>query len=390
MWNTVKLKEIVNIDIGKTPARDNPKYWDKNKKSSNIWVSIRDMSANSGLYIGDSREYISNEGAKLFKEVPKNTLIMSFKLSIGKLAITKKNLRTNEAITAFGIKDETIICKEYLYYYLSSMNWDIIVGQDIKVKGKTLNKAKLKEILILLPPLTEQQRIVAKLDKIFAEIDVNKEATKSTYDYAVLLREKTFIYLFNQLTHEYGDTLLGDGIELISGQHIIAKDYNTQGIGIGYLTGPSDFGATFPIVTKFTTLPKKTSKKDDVLVTIKGSGIGKVNLMRDEELAISRQLAAIRPKLFTSEFVLLFMRTQYQNLQNQGNGAAIPGLSRDDILQLKIPTPPIKLQSVILNKAKKIEKLCEDYEKIISIKLTNLELLKSAILAKEIQPGKAA
>ncbi|MDA8822300.1 restriction endonuclease subunit S [Candidatus Pelagibacter bacterium] len=171
MWNTVKLKEIVNLDIGKTPARDNPKYWDKNKKSSNIWVSIRDMSAISGLYIGDSREYISNEGAKLFKEVPKNTLIMSFKLSIGKLAITKVNLRTNEAIAAFEIKDETILCKEYLYYYLSSMNWDKIVGQDIKVKGKTLNKAKLKEILILLPPLTEQQRIVAELDMAFFEID---------------------------------------------------------------------------------------------------------------------------------------------------------------------------------------------------------------------------
>ena len=43
MWNTVKLKEIVNLDIGKTPARDNPKYWDKNKKSSNIWVSIREI-----------------------------------------------------------------------------------------------------------------------------------------------------------------------------------------------------------------------------------------------------------------------------------------------------------------------------------------------------------
>ena len=77
MWKTVKLNEIVNIDIGKTPSRNNPKYWDKNKKDSNVWVSIRDMSALKGLYVDDSREYISSEGAKLFKEVPKNTLIMS-------------------------------------------------------------------------------------------------------------------------------------------------------------------------------------------------------------------------------------------------------------------------------------------------------------------------
>ena len=171
MWKTVKLNAIVNIVIGKTPSRNNPKYWDKNKKDSNVWVSIRDMSALRGLYVDDSREYISNEGAKLFKEVPKNTLIMSFKLSIGKLAITKINLRTNEAIAAFKIKDTTLVSNEYLYYFLSSMNWDVIAGHDIKVKGKTLNKAKLKEILIILPSLAEQQGIVAKLDKAFAEID---------------------------------------------------------------------------------------------------------------------------------------------------------------------------------------------------------------------------
>ena len=96
MWKTFKLIDIVNIDIGKTPSRNNPKYWDKNKKGSNVWVSIRDMTKVKNLYIDDSKEYISDEGAQLFNEVPKNTLILSFKLSIGKLAITKINLRTNK------------------------------------------------------------------------------------------------------------------------------------------------------------------------------------------------------------------------------------------------------------------------------------------------------
>ena len=73
MWKTLKLIDIVNIEIGKTASRKNPKYWDKNKKGSNVWLSIRDMSKVDELYIGDSKEYISDEGAKLFKEVPKNT-----------------------------------------------------------------------------------------------------------------------------------------------------------------------------------------------------------------------------------------------------------------------------------------------------------------------------
>ena len=70
MWKTLKLIDIVNIDIGKTPSRNNSQFWDKDKKGSNVWVSIRDMSKINGLYIDDSSEYISNEGAKLFKEIP--------------------------------------------------------------------------------------------------------------------------------------------------------------------------------------------------------------------------------------------------------------------------------------------------------------------------------
>ena len=102
---------------------------------------------------------------------------MSFKLSIGKLAITKINLRTNEAIAAYRIKDTALINNEYLYYFLSSIDWDTLAGDDIKVKGKTLNKAKLKEISIALPSLKEQQKIVGRLDMIFIEINRAVELT---------------------------------------------------------------------------------------------------------------------------------------------------------------------------------------------------------------------
>lgn len=180
MWKTVKLDEIVNLSMGKTPSRGNAKFWDKEKITKNIWLSIADLSASVGLYVEDSKEYVSDEGAKLFKTVPSQTLVMSFKLSIGKLAITKCELRTNEAIAALPIKDEKLITKEYLYYFLTSIDWDTLAGNDVKVKGKTLNKAKLKEIPIAYPPLAEQQRIVAKLDAAFAEIDTAKQAIQRT------------------------------------------------------------------------------------------------------------------------------------------------------------------------------------------------------------------
>lgn len=171
MWRTVKLGDVCNISIGKTPSRSDKRYWDKEKQTDNVWLSIADLTSANGRYIWDSKEYVSKDGANLVKPVPKNTLVMSFKLSIGKLAFTQCELRTNEAIAALSVKDEMLISKEYLYHYLSSFNWDVIAGKDEKVKGKTLNKKKLNELKITFPPLAEQQRIVEKLDGAFAEID---------------------------------------------------------------------------------------------------------------------------------------------------------------------------------------------------------------------------
>ena len=79
---------------------------------------------------------------------------------------------------------------------------------------------------------------------------------------------------------------LGAVCELISGQHIDARDYNTCGRGIGYLTGPSDFGPTNPVISKWTESPKVKAKCGDILITVKGSGVGKVNVLDLEEVAI--------------------------------------------------------------------------------------------------------
>jgi type I restriction enzyme S subunit len=71
---------------------------------------------------------------------------------------------------------------------------------------------------------------------------------------------------------------LGELIYLISGQHIDTTDYNEKGEGFPYLTGPADFGEIYPIPTKWTTKPKVFAKENDILITVKGSGVGKTNL----------------------------------------------------------------------------------------------------------------
>jgi type I restriction enzyme S subunit len=80
---------------------------------------------------------------------------------------------------------------------------------------------------------------------------------------------------------------LGELCQLVSGQHIDAKDYNMESRGVGYLTGPSDFGQLHPVVSKWTEHPKVKARGGDILITVKGSGVGKINLLDLEEVAIS-------------------------------------------------------------------------------------------------------
>ena len=141
---------------------------------------------------------------------------------------------------------------------------------------------------------------------------------------------------------------LGDLIELLSGQHIDAKDYNTEQRGIGYLTGPSDFGPLYPVVSKWTEVPKVKARKNDILITVKGSGVGKVNLLDENEVAISRQLMAIRVTKADRQFVYAFLSTVFDHFQDASTGAAIPGISRDQVLGLPIAVPPLAEQQRIV------------------------------------------
>ena len=157
-FQLVRLSEIAEIQIGKTPARKEPKFWG----GKNTWVSISDL--NGTKYIENTKESISDKGiaGSGIKAVPKNTLIFSFKLSIGKVAITKKKLYTNEAIAAFILHDESILDLNYFYYLMREFEFGD--GGDRAVMGKTLNKAKLKELKIPLPPIEEQKKIAEILD----------------------------------------------------------------------------------------------------------------------------------------------------------------------------------------------------------------------------------
>lgn len=155
----VKISNLCDINVGKTPSRSNPSYWGEGSS----WLSIADM--NQGSIIEKTKETITERAIKecKCKIVSANTVLFSFKLSIGKVGITKVPMYTNEAIAAFPIKDPTKLDTKFLSYVLKSADYS--VSSNKAVMGNTLNKELLEKIEIPLPSIEEQKSIVEILDQ---------------------------------------------------------------------------------------------------------------------------------------------------------------------------------------------------------------------------------
>lgn len=150
-------KSEFKLSMGKTPARNNPECWDN---GTHKWVSISDMSSYT-RYTGDTSEYITDYAIadSGIKAVPKGTIIMSFKLSIGRTAITSEDLYTNEAIMAFAGFDEKKFNIDFLHFLIANKNW--LLGAKQAVKGQTLNKESIGNAKIIIPPIEAQEEFAS-------------------------------------------------------------------------------------------------------------------------------------------------------------------------------------------------------------------------------------
>ena len=156
-WNESIVKDEFTLTMGKTPARNNPAFW---QSGTNKWISISDM-ARYGRYTEDTQESITDiavaeSGIKI---VPKGTIIMSFKLSIGRTAVTSEDIYTNEAIMAFRDVDGTKFNMTFLQFLIANKNWLLNAKQ--AVKGQTLNKESIGNARIIVPPIGLQEQFAA-------------------------------------------------------------------------------------------------------------------------------------------------------------------------------------------------------------------------------------
>ena len=166
-WCWCRFSNIVSMTIGKTPARGEQTYWINGKYN---WVSISDMV--DGGSISTTKEKVSDLAVKEVFSAPiseKGSLLMSFKLSIGKTSILNIDAYHNEAIiTIRPVIDKEYAMRNYLFKVLPLIA-NLGESKDA-IKGKTLNSKSLSNLLIPLPPLQEQQRIIEQMNRLSKQL----------------------------------------------------------------------------------------------------------------------------------------------------------------------------------------------------------------------------
>ena len=380
----VKLSQAFDLQMGKTPSRNNAAYWNGDKK----WVSIADIG-NSGKYISDTKECITEKGVREsgIRSVPKETVIMSFKLSIGKTAITAEDLYTNEAIMAFIDKGVYAIDPTYFYHLCCGKNWT--AGTNKAVMGLTLNKATISEIEINLPDISEQREIAAKLDRL----DTVIADRQLQLEYLDQLVKSRFIELFvaTDVASEWPYCTIADvSNDMRTGpfgsalHHDEFVDSGVFVLGIDNAVENKFSYNRMRYITeeKYQQLKRYTVYPGDVIITIMGTVGRSAVIPADMPKAINtKHLACITPKAETINAQFLSCAFQVHpdirmQLQKQCKGAIMDGLNLTIIKGLSFRIPPINLQNQFVEFYEQTDKSKLAVQK----SLEELEILKKSLM----------
>ena len=355
----VKLKDIFDLQMGKTPSRSNLEYWNTTDYK---WISIADLTKTS-KYIFETKEYLSKSAIKDsgIKVIPANTVVMSFKLSIGKTAITKEDMYSNEAIMAFKDKHVINIIPEYIFYLFKYKNWEECSNK--AVMGKTLNKATLSEIEVEICSIEKQRQIVNILDKIMSAVDGRKQELQLLDE----LIKARFVEMFGDpRSNPFGfeKKRLKDTCKVITGNtpsRAIEEYYGdyiewikTDNIVSGILN-PTQ--ATESLSEKGMNVGRTVEKDSILMACIAGSiaSIGRV-CITDRTVAFNQQINAVVPEQYNILFLYVLFQMSKDYLVEDINMALKGILSKSKLEEKEFIIPPMDLQEQFSDFVKQVDK----------------------------------
>ena len=179
-------------------------------------------------------------------------------------------------------------------------------------------------------------------------------------------------------------------IELISGRDLKKTQYNDLKKGIPYVTGASNIINNQLLINRWTEEPAVIAIKKDILLSCKGT-IGKILILNEDKVHIARQIMSVRlidETLINREYIVIFLMYHVNNLINIAK-SMIPGISREDVLKINIPLPPLNEQKRMVKEINKLNPLINEYginkKKLDKLNSEFPDKLKSSILQEAIQ-----
>ena len=388
-WQTMALGELCEIELGRTPARANASFWDEKRETSNVWLSIADLLKAEDNVVVDSKEYVSDKGAAICKLVPKGTLLVSFKLTLGRLAYAGRDLFTNEAIAALTIFNERELSKEFLFYCLTFFDWVKAAENDVKLKGMTLNKAKLKVMPVSFPPLAEQQRIVGLLDEAFEGIATAKANAEKNLQNARALFESHLQSVFTQRgpgwkqkTLEEIATTFGRG----KSKHRPRNEPKLYGgkypfIQTGDIRNADHFITEYSQTYSEAGLAQsKLWPKGTICITIAANIAETAILSFDACFPDSVIGVVANPKEAEVGFIEYLLQSFKARIQALGKGSAQANINMGTFENERFPFPPVAEQKQIVEKLDALSEETQRLARLYEQKLAALEALKKSLL----------
>ena len=394
-WVWVRLGAIAEIVTGGTPSKKQPEYY-----GGNI-PFYKPSDLDQGRLTYDASEYLSEEGKKVSRIIPKNSTAVCCIGSIGKCGYLMCEGTTNQQINS-AIPKINSLC---LYYYLCTENFvQNLLSMASATTIAIVNKSKMESCAFPLPPLSEQQRIVERIEELFAKLDEAKERLQEVAD-SFVVRKAAILHkaftgeLTKQWRRENGvsdesweekkleevcskitDGTHNSPTNSLSGEYmyVTAKNIKDTGIDLSNIT----------YVTK--EVHKEIYSRCDVIygdvLYIKDgatAGIATINTLK-EEFSMLSSVALIRTdlKLAKNEFVKDYLNYRKKEILKNISGSAITRLTLSKIKDILVPLPTLPEQHEIVRLIDDLLAREHKAQQATEQALASIDLMKKSILAR--------
>ena len=392
-WSADFFGNLVDFKLGKTPPRRNSVYW---KEGKYPWVSISDMTPHG--VVTETSEKVSQQAYDtVFRGclVPEGSLLMSFKLTIGRISRLGMPAFHNEAIISFQPDQETL-SDDFLRYYLSQINYRDY--QDTAIKGQTLNKGKLNSLEIALPPLPEQKKIAYILSTVQRAIEAQERIIQTTTELKKTLLHKLFTEgLRNEPQKQTEIGPIPESWEVVriksTGTIVTGSTPSTENpefYGGSYiLISPADLDNGKYVRSAHRTLTKSGFEKcrniprDSVLVGCIGN-VGKLGMVNNDCSATNQQINSIIPSEdFNPHFLYYALQLCRPKLEQTAAKVTVPILNKSNFENFQITSPSRSDQDILAGHFGILDqKLAITEEKVTILRAIFCTLLHELMTAK--------